>query len=279
MKFSLLCFFLWVGLPAAEIAEGYAVAPGAHLWFQDTQGKGTPVVLLHAASGNAAMWESQMRSFSQAGYRVIAWDRRGHGKTTTEPDVSASTAVEDMARILETLNVRRFHLVGTAAGGIVALDFALSFQERVISLTVANSVYGIEDPSYLEIRSNLRAASAQASGMRTDFLELGPSYRAMNPEGVTRWLSGTKQNPPVRIPQPTRNKITFAAIQSLRIPVLLLTGDGDLLSPPPLIRLVHSKIPQSEMLVVPESGHSAFWEQPEMFNRTVLSFIARHSPR
>ena len=216
MKFSLLCFPLLAGLPAAEIAEGFVAAPGANLWFQDTQGKGAPVVLLHAASGNAAMWESQMRTFSQAVYRVIAWDRRGHGKTTTEPDVPSSNAVDDMILVLEKLAVGRFHLVGTAAGGIVALDFTLSFQDRVISLTVANSIYGIEDPSYLEIRGNLRAASAQASGMRTDFLELGPAYRAMNPEGVARWLAGTKQNPPVRIPQPTRNKITFAALQRLR---------------------------------------------------------------
>ena len=182
--------------------------------------------------------------------------------------------MEDLLRVLETLTVGRFHLVGTAAGGIAALDFAVSFPERLLSLTIANSVYGIEDAAFTALRDNLRAASAQASGLRTDFLELGPAYRAVNPEGAARWLAAVRENPAARVPQPTRSRITFALLERLRMPVFLLTGDADLLSPPPLMRLVGTRIARARTSVVAESGHSAFWEQPGVFNRTVLAFLA-----
>ena len=65
----------------AEDAGRYAELPGVKLWFTDTGGTGTPVVLLHANTGTAASWEAQAQAFSRAGYRVIAFDRRGWGKS------------------------------------------------------------------------------------------------------------------------------------------------------------------------------------------------------
>src|SRR3981081_4254386 len=69
--------------PAAdEPASGrYAEVAGVKLWFADTGGTGVPIVLLHANTGTSAVWESQIASFARAGYRVIAFDRRGWGKS------------------------------------------------------------------------------------------------------------------------------------------------------------------------------------------------------
>src|SRR5579872_1147853 len=69
----------------ADDAGHYAELPGVNLWFTDTGGTGTPVVLLHANTGTAASWEIQAAAFSRAGYRVIAFDRRGWGKSTATP--------------------------------------------------------------------------------------------------------------------------------------------------------------------------------------------------
>ena len=77
-------------------------------------------------------------------------------------------------------------------------------------------------------------------------------------------------------PQPTRNKITFAALETIQTPTLLLTGDADLYTPPSVLRLFAARFPNCESVVVPECGHSAFWEQPEIFNRAVLDFISKH---
>jgi pimeloyl-ACP methyl ester carboxylesterase len=77
-------------------------------------------------------------------------------------------------------------------------------------------------------------------------------------------------------PQATKNRITFAALETIRTPTLLLTGDADLYTPPSVLRLFAERFPNCESLVIPECGHSAFWEQPETFNRAVLDFIAKH---
>ena len=62
-----------------------ASLPGVRLWFTDTGGTGEPVVLLHANTGTSEIWEPQIEAFSKAGYRVIAFDRRGWGRSQAEP--------------------------------------------------------------------------------------------------------------------------------------------------------------------------------------------------
>jgi len=73
-----------------------------------------------------------------------------------------------------------------------------------------------------------------------------------------------------------RNRITFALLEEIKVPTLLLTGDADLYAPPAVLRLFAARIKNSESVIVPEAGHSAYWEQPEIFNRTVLEFIRKH---
>ena len=57
---------------------------------------------------------------------------------------------------------------------------------------------------------------------------------------------------------------------------LLMTGDADMYAPPPIMRMFAARVKGSKAVVIPEAGHSAYWEQPEIFNRTVLEFIGRH---
>ncbi len=73
-----------------------------------------------------------------------------------------------------------------------------------------------------------------------------------------------------------RNRITFALLEKITLPTLLLTGDADLYAPPAVLRLFAARIKNSESVIVPEAGHSAYWEQPEVFNRAVLGFIRKH---
>ena len=70
--------------------------------------------------------------------------------------------------------------------------------------------------------------------------------------------------------------MTFALLDSLRVPTLLITGGADLYAPPPIMRLFAARIQGAETLVFPEAGHSAYWEDAEGFNRAVLAFLASH---
>ena len=223
-------------------------------------GGGTPVVFLHAGSGSSRMWEHQIPAFTAAGYRFIAYDRSGQ-----------AAAADELEALAVQLEIERFHLVGTAAGGIVAVDYALSYPQRLKSLVIANSIVGVQDEDYLKMSQRLRP-SPQFDALPAEVRELGPSYRAGSAEGTRRWKDLARH----ATAQPTRNRITFAALETIKVPTLLLTGDADLYTPPSVLRLFTARIKHAESVVIPECGHSAYWEQPEIFNRTVLEFISKN---
>jgi len=266
------------GATAISAREAYAELPGVRLWYRDTGGSGVAVVFMHAATGSSRVWEYQIPAFTAAGYRVIAFDRRGFGRTASAPGgVQPGTAADDLYALMDHLKIDRFHLVGTAAGGFAAVDFALSFPERLRSLVIANSIGGVLDEDYLELGRRIRPPEFNA--LPADVRELGPSYRAGNPDGTRRWLALERSNRSEGAPPPAqtmRNRITFAMVETIKTPTLLLTGGADLYAPPPVMQLFVKRIKGSESVVVPEAGHSTYWEQPEAFNRAVLAFLRKH---
>ena len=114
--------------------------------------------------------------------------------------------------------------------------------------------------------------------MPAEFRELGPSYRAANPAGVKAWMElehkaliGSEYR------QTLRNEITQAKLKELKLPTLLIAGTADLSTPPSISRMIAAEIPNSRLALMPEAGHSSYWEQPEIFNRAGLDFIGGQS--
>ncbi len=255
----------------------YLTLPGVDLWYEDSGGQGTPIILLHAASGTCEAWEHQVPAFTNAGYRCVAYDRRTWGGSrTTDPDRQPSFAGDDLHALVEHLGLDRVHLVATAAGGIPAIDYALSHPERVRSLVAANTIGGVQDESYLEVQHRLRPPEIQ--GLPVELRELGPSYRGTNPEGAARWLEielASRPEGPVPM-QPLREPISYARLQTMQVPTLVLSGEADLLSPPALMRMLAAHIPTSRFVSISDVGHAGFWERPEVWNGLVLEFIGQH---
>jgi len=263
---------------AASAHEAYAELPGVRIFYEDTGGSGVPVVFLHAATGSSRVWEHQIPAFTAAGYRYISFDRRGWGRTVVDPaGPQPGTGADDLLGLIDHLGIERVHLVSTAAGASVALDFALSFPQRLRSLVIANAVGGAQDQDYVELGRRIRPP--QFDALPAEFRELGPAYRAAHAEGTKRWMDLEKISRPPGPPapaQPMRNRITFSLLETIKAPTLLITGDADLYAPPPVLRLFAARIKNSESIIVPEAGHSVYWEQPEIFNRAVLDFIRKH---
>ena len=286
MKYAVMVLVL-VAMSTATPGAGQQ-APGGdgqfanlgsrQLWYRDSGGTGVPVVLLHARTGSVLAWEKQVPAFAARGFRVIAFDRLGSGRSRLAADAAAGTAADDLQALTTHLGLTRVHLVGTAAGGIVALDYAVSFPDRVRALVVANSIGGIQDDDYLTLGRRLRP-SPQFDALPPELREVGPSYRAGNPAGTARWIeiehASRPQVPGTQV-QPTRNRMTFGLRESVRMPTLLITGGADLYAPPPIMRMFAARIRGAETVVFPEAGHSSYWEEAEGFNQAVLTFLAKH---
>jgi pimeloyl-ACP methyl ester carboxylesterase len=262
----------------SPLQDGFVEVPGAKIHYKDSGGRGVPVIFLHANTGIADVWEKQVPAFTHAGYRFIAYDRRGWGQSTASPNSAVSTGADDLLALADHLKIDKFHVVSTAGGGFIGVDFVISYPQRVRSFTLNSSTSGITDPDYVAAAQRMRPEGF--AKMPETFLELSPSYRFANPEGVARWSSFEERSRPPEAQrgpaQTMKNKITLALLESIKLPTLVIAGDADLYAPPSMMRRVAERIKGSQFVTVPEAGHSDWWEAPDVFNSTVLKFIRKH---
>lgn len=256
--------------------EGMAVLSDTNLGYWDTGGTGEAVVFLHPASGSALVWLYQEPVFARAGYRVIAYSRRNYYNSDSAPEENPGSAAEDLEEFVRYLGVQKFHIVGSAAGGSVAADYALSHPERLLSLTVSSNNLAATQGYIVEAVERIKLE--EWDELPRWFRELGPSYRAVNPEGVAKWTELNQKSETGRGARQKRvHVVTPEELETIKTPTLLMTGAADMFTPPSIMRMIARHVPNNELIIVPESGHSPYWEQPEFFNRTVLEFIRAHS--
>jgi pimeloyl-ACP methyl ester carboxylesterase len=256
--------------------EDHADLSGARIWYWDTGGAGMPVVFLHPATGSTLIWLYQQPVFAKAGYRVIAYSRRGHYNSPAATPEDPGIGSVDLKNLMEFLGVKRFHAVSSAAGGSVATDFAFSFPEKLFSLTVSSNNLAARNGYIAHAAETIRPE--EEKDLPRWFWELGPSYRAANPAGVEKWNELNRKSVGFRGPrQKLTNEVTPAKLETLSVPTLLITGTADLVTPPSIMRMIARHVPNNELVIIPEAGHSPYWEQPEIFNKAVLDFIGQHS--
>lgn len=258
----------------APVKEGLAQLRDVKLWYTDTGGTGPAVIFLHPSTGSGLIWGYQQPVFAAAGYRVVTYSRRGHAGSEPGPKDNPGTGADDLRDLADALGIDRFHAVGLAAGGITGMDFAVSYPQRLISLVEACTIMGIDDDAYQAMSNGLRPKGFNE--MPPDFRELSPSYRAIDAEGVRQWLELEHKAVPQRVNQRKTSKVTWDALRAMKVPTLLVTGDADLYTPPAVLKMFAQALPNSEAVVIPEAGHSVYWEQPDEFNRIVLAFLKKH---
>jgi pimeloyl-ACP methyl ester carboxylesterase len=254
-----------------------AELPGVKLWFTDSGGTGAPLILLHANTGTSAVWASQVASFSQAGYRVIAFDRRGWGKSIANASTGPQpgTIAGDLDALANYLKLDRFHLLGVAGGGFAALDYAAWHPERLRSLVIGASTGQIADKEIADFIARIELPGIRK--LPAVYREVGPSYRGADPDGTKRWTEIDEHARQPEAPdQPLRTPNTFAKIATIPTPTLIMAADADLLAPPALMRIWAEHVKNHQWAVVSDAGHAIAWEQPKAFNEKVLEFVKRY---
>jgi pimeloyl-ACP methyl ester carboxylesterase len=207
-----------VSAPDAQesVSGKYAELPGVKLWFTDTGGTAVPIVLLHPNTGTSAVWESQITGFSRAGYRVIAFDRRGWGRSLADPATGPQpgSIAGDLDSLADYLKLDRFHLLGVAGGGFAALDYAAWHPERLRSLVIGGSTGDVSEKEIADFIARIEIPDIRKQPAA--YLEVGPSYRGANPEGTKRWTEIDEHSRQPGAPaQPLRVPNTFAKIATI----------------------------------------------------------------
>lgn len=270
--------------PAAKAEERFMDVPEGRLKYLDTGGNGEPVILLHAATGTGRSWDYQLPALTAAGFRVIAPWRRGTLESSTGAAPNNTLETRDLAALADGLGLDRFHLLGSAAGAFVAIRFAVANETRLLSLTLANSLLGLNQPEFVRLLDVVLPQGFQA--LPSEFKELSGSYRIANPQGVQRWLDIEQGSLAAQLGQrPDAAAVmragvrgsggpSYADLQALNLKVLLVYGDADLYAPPALARILAKQFRNVQLTIIGESGHASHWEQPDPFNSVVTAFLA-----
>jgi len=261
--------------PPAAAKEGQIQLTSGKVFVRDSGGSGPAIVLMHPATGSALIWAYQEPALAAAGYRVISWSRRGHYGSDPVDKANPGSYARDLDDLATALGLGPFNIVACAAGCTISMDYAMSFPARVRKVVIyAASLGNISEPEFINATKGSRIKGFD--DLPPDFRELSPSYRSANPEGAKAWvelehkaLTGNRQGPKLL------NAFNWITLGAMKTPTLLLYGGADLAAPPTLGRMVARHLPNREMVVVPEAGHSIYWEQPDTFNRTVLDFLGK----
>jgi pimeloyl-ACP methyl ester carboxylesterase len=243
---------------------------GVRIAFRDkAEGEGAPVLLIHGFVSNSAVnWVNTgwFDTLKRAGYRVIALDNRGHGRSEKLYDAASYSAremAEDARRLLDHLNIERAHVMGYSMGARIAAFLAINHPERTRSAVFAglgiNMVRGLGDEeciaAALEAPSVADVADSACRVYRAFAEQTGSDRRAL-----TACIRGS------------RERVSTEALAGIRCPVLVAVGtsDGIAGSGPELAAL----IPGAEALEIAGSDHMKTVGDPA-YKRGVLEFLAR----
>jgi 3-oxoadipate enol-lactonase len=275
---------LLVAIAIAQVgAQGHVAKINGESIYYEVEGSGEPLVLIHGWSLSLRMWDKQVRAFSHR-FKVISYDRRGFGKSSGSEDLSWDVA--DLDALLDSLGVRRAHILGMSQGGRVALAFVKSHPDRVSSLILHSTTapdgfplpWNGPDRTPFDDWGKLAREQGMDAFRRVWALHPlmhvpanRPAARAKLDEIVANYRGTRLLNPSEPSgPGPTS---TMEDLPRIKVPTLVIQGADDL----PFFQLVaHALayyIPNARFGVIPGGGHMVNLVEPDRYNSTILTYL------
>ena len=268
----------------------YALSNGVRLHYEEA-GQGEPIVFVHEFAHDMSSWESQVSYFSRR-YRCITYNARGYPPSDVPQDrskYSQAIATDDIANVMRHLKVRKAHIIGCSMGGYATLHFGLRYPRMARSLTVLGAGYG-SDPTKRSqfLRDNavmVRRFEELGTAEAIKPYQIGPArvqFQNKNPRGFTQFcrefarhsaLGSANTLRGVQGKRPTIYSLENG-LRKLKVPLHIMSGDEDdnCLEPGLFIKRV---CPSAWLTVVPNTGHAANVEEPDLFNRLTAEFLAQ----
>jgi len=247
-------------------------------------GNGSPLVLLHAFPLSAAMWLPQREGLSGR-CRVVTPDLRGFGGSDLghdEPSMDASA--DDVARLLDRLDLATVVLGGLSMGGYVAMALLRRHPERVTALILADTKAGADPPAGRANRERIARAVEEdpaSTVLLDDVLPtlVGPTTVATRPMVLGRVRGLLQAAPPAAVAWAQRAMASrpdsLDTLRAARLPALVVVGDEDTLAPPDAAQEISAALEGSTLVRIPQVGHLSAVEDPDAFNTAVSEFLDR----
>jgi pimeloyl-ACP methyl ester carboxylesterase len=238
---------------------------GHPTWYADSgSAPGVPVLLLHGGVSNSDLLLDTIGGPIGRVHRVVAFDRRGHGRTadTDAPFHYAEMADETVA-VLDGVVGEPAHLIGWSDGGIVALLVALRRPDLVDRLVLIGVNFHHEGTRPISMPEDAPFAAM-----------IQKAYAERSPHGAEHFAVAMEKCIALITTEPT---LTTADIAGVTAPTLVMAGDDDLIEPAHTLALYRA-LPAGRLAVVPGTSHALPMERPDEVVRLVIDFLAAADP-
>jgi 3-oxoadipate enol-lactonase len=244
------------------------------------KGEGEVVLFLHGIGGGAYSWMPQINSFSMH-HHAAAWNMPGYGKSPLFGPMTFPLLADALEMLLDDRGWDQVHLVGHSMGGMVAQEFAVARQDRLLSLTLSATSPAFGNPDgefqkkFVEDRLSPLAdggtmadlAAGMVDSMMSD--DADPHGRQLARDCMADVSPGTYRDAVNCI-------VTFeqrANLPDIRVPTLVLAGETDSNAPAPMMEKMAGKIPGARFVCLPGLGHLANLEDPQAFDAALGDFL------
>ncbi len=257
------------------------------LYYTDSQTTTTPakgvVVFLHGFPFDHTLWDAQAALLARD-FRVITYDQRGLGRSSVPLHAYLfESFVDDLLTLLDHLHVTRAVLCGLSMGGYVALRCAERSPETIQGLVLCDT-RSEADTNAVKLKRSADLRIIREQGMEAfadNFLKsvFSPVTGASKPNVVhavrNMILSCPSEGIQKALVALATRTDTTGALSNLRAPSLVLVGEDDRITPPSAARELHQRLPDSELVLIPEAGHLSNLENEAAFNSALSRFMSR----
>lgn len=273
----------------------YANLDGVKICYE-IHGDGEPLLMVHGFGSKKEGHIAQTRPLSSH-FKVIIFDNRGAGKSDRPPGpYSMNDYAQDMANLMDYLNLKSAYILGTSLGGMIVQHFAINFPERVKKLVVINTTpYLPLDKSGLKLykKNQIEAYYSKLKdpekvffdGLRTNYSRNFAKIMRENPEEKIHGLFSARdliENTIVdcSTPKDINNQIeairshnTLEDLHKIKVPTLILCASHDRLLPKSMSMKMHEKIPNSKIIEIVGTRHNSEKEKAPIVNRHIIDFL------
>ncbi len=251
--------------------------------YNDEGENGAPVIIfIHGFPFNKSMWDKQLKAMKE-NYRVIAYDVRGHGDSDSGTgDFSIELFADDLLGFMDALKIDKAMLCGLSMGGYIALNAVEKYPDRFDALILSDTNCIADTPEAKEKRLKT------IESIKKDGVEKFADESIKNlfaPESLSTKekeiahvremiLNTTKESLYKTLRSFYERKETCSKLHDINVPVLILVGKEDKITPPEAAQMMHEKIKDSLLSIVEHAGHLSNMENPVEFDEQLKKFVA-----
>jgi 3-oxoadipate enol-lactonase len=240
------------------------------------------IIFVHGFPLDKSMWKKQVESL-EAQYRVITYDIRGHGNSESgDVDFSIDLFAEDLICLMDTLKINKAAICGLSMGGYIALNAILNHPQRFSALVLCDTNCFADSPEASEKRmktiGSIRERGVEVYADMSINNLFAPNSLVTRKEETTAVkamiMNTNEQSLAKTLVALASRDETCTKLSEINVPVLIMVGDQDIVTPPENAQFIHENINGSLLVVLEKAGHLSNLENPEQFNNQLNWFLS-----